>query len=111
MTTTQWVRLAVIGAALGISVLMFLAVGVWMRRYPPVSLEQARLEAVEKVNGALVAERDELRRREQEAVAAWKLAEDQAKQEADRANRLEAELLAAKREASECGPPRITFPR
>ena len=73
---------------------MFLAVGV--RQSPPVSPEQARLEALEKVNAALVAERDELQRKEEQAVSAWKWAEE-------RANRLEGELRAAKREASSAG--------
>ena len=69
-----------------------------------MSPDQARLEALEKVNAALVAERDEFQRKEQDAVGAWKW-------EADRANRLEGELRVAKREVSECGPPKITFPR
>jgi hypothetical protein len=112
MTKTQWARLVgLIGAALAFIALMLLAVGVWTRKGPPASLEQARLEAVEKVNGTLVAERDELQRKEQVALAAWKQAEERAKEAADRADRLEAELRTAKREASECGPPRITFPR
>jgi hypothetical protein len=103
MTKTQWAGLVgMVAAAFGLIALMFLAVGV--RQYPPVSPDQARLEALEKVNAALVAERDELQRKEEHAVGAWKWAEE-------RANRLEGELRAAKREASECGPPKITFPR
>ena len=103
MTKIQWAGLVgLVVAALGLIALMLLAVGV--RQYPPVSLEQARLEALEKGNAALVAERDELQRKEQHAVGALKSAED-------RANRLEKELRAAQREVSECGPPKITFPR
>jgi hypothetical protein len=109
MTKTLWAGLVgIVAAALALITLMLLAVGV--REYPPVG-EQARLAALEKGHAALVAERDELQRKEQHAVAAWEWAEERATQAEERANRLEGELRAAKREAAECGPPKITFPR